>query len=152
MTGELVEILEKLVQAINNDYSFEEVELFINFEDKVNKTVIAAAYSWIYEKLLREYYQKKELKSDSSKSVRILSEEEISTIGLHNYDYILHFYNIGLINNNEFDMIIDQIKLFPEESRSIENLNMLILSVFLDLDDISTPGSRYLLYSSDTIN
>ena len=49
-------------------------------------------------------------------------------------------------------MIIDQIKLFPEESRSIENLNMLILSVFLDLDDISTPGSRYLLYSSDTIN
>jgi uncharacterized protein Smg (DUF494 family) len=152
MTGDLVEILEKLVQAINNDYSFEEVELFINFEDKVNKTVIAAAYSWIYEKLLREYYQKKELKSDPSKSVRILSEEEISAIGLHNYDYILHFYNIGLINNNEFDMIIDQIKLFPEESRSIENLNMLILSVFLDLDDISTPGSRYLLYSSDTIN
>ncbi len=152
MTGELVEILEKLVQAINNDYSFEEVELFINFEDKVNKTVIAAAYSWIYEKLLREYYQKKELKTNTSKSVRILSEEEISTIGLHNYDYILHFYNIGLINNNEFDMIIDQIKLFPEESRSIENLNMLILSVFLDLDDISTPGSRYLLYSSDTIN
>jgi uncharacterized protein Smg (DUF494 family) len=152
MTGELVEILEKLVQAINNDYSFEEVELFINFEDKVNKTVIAAAYSWIYEKLLREYYQKNELKTNTSKSVRILSEEEISTIGLHNYDYILHFYNIGLINNNEFDMIIDQIKLFPEESRSIENLNMLILSVFLDLDDISTPGSRYLLYSSDTIN
>lgn len=152
MTGDLVDILEKLVQAINNDYSFEEVELFINFEDKVNKTVIAAAYSWIYEKLLREYYQKKELKSDPSKSVRILSEVEISAIGLHNYDYILHFYNIGLINNNEFDMIIDQIKLFPEESRSIENLNMLILSVFLDLDDISTPGSRYLLYSSDTIN
>ena len=152
MTGDLVDILEKLVQAINNDYSFEEVELFINFEDKVNKTVIAAAYSWIYEKLLREYYQKKELKSDPSKSVRILSEVEISAIGLHNYDYILHFYNLGLINNNEFDMIIDQIKLFPEESRSIENLNMLILSVFLDLDDISTPGSRYLLYSSDTIN
>ena len=152
MTGELVEILEKIVQAINNDYSFEEVERYINFEDKTNKTVIAAAYSWIYEKLLREFYQKKELKTNTSKSVRILSEDEISSIGLQNYDYILHFYNIGLINNNEFDMIIDQIKLFPEESRSVENLNMLILSVFLDLDDISTPGSRYLLYSSDTIN
>jgi len=152
MTGELVEILEKIVQAINNDYSFEEVELYINFEDKVNKTVIAAAYSWIYEKLLREYYQRKELKSDNGKSFRILSEEEISAIGLQNYNYILHFYNIGLINNNELDMIMEQIKLFPEESRSIENLNILILSVFLDLDDISTPGSRYLLYSSDTIN
>ncbi len=152
MTGELVEILEKIVQAINNDYSFEEVELYINFEDKVNKTVIAAAYSWIYEKLLREYYQRKELKSDNGKSFRILTEEEISAIGLQNYNYILHFYNIGLINNNELDMIMEQIKLFPEESRSIENLNILILSVFLDLDDISTPGSRYLLYSSDTIN
>jgi len=119
MTGELVEILEKIVQAINNDYSFEEVELYINFEDKVNKTVIAAAYSWIYEKLLREYYQRKELKTNTSKSLRILSEEEISAIGLQNYDYILHFYNIGLINNNEFDMLLDQIKLFLEESRSI---------------------------------
>ncbi len=152
MTGDIVEILEKIVQAINNDYSFEEVELYINFEDKVDKTVIAAAYSWIYEKLLREYYQKKELKFDTGKSFRILSEEEISAIGLHNYNYILHFYNIGLVNNNELDIILDQIKLFPEESRSIENLNILILSVFLDLDDISTPGSRYLLYSSDTIN
>jgi uncharacterized protein Smg (DUF494 family) len=152
MTEDLVEILEKIVLAINNDYSFEEVELFINFEDKANKTVIAAAYSWIYEKLLREYYQKKTLKENTSKSVRIFSEEEISSIGLHNYNYILHFYNIGLINNNDMDMILDQIKLFPEESRSIENLNILILSVFLDLDDISTPGSRYLLYSSDTIN
>ena len=152
MVQEIVKMLEKIVQAINNNFSFEEVENTINQEKKIDKNIVAAVYSWIYEKLLREYYQKKQLNSGSSKSFRFFSQEEISAIGMQNYNYILHFYNIGLLNNNEVETIIDQIQIFPEESISIEKINLLILSIFLDIDNISLPGSRYLLYSSDTIN
>jgi uncharacterized protein Smg (DUF494 family) len=115
-------------------------------------TLIAAAYSWIYEKKLRELYLSKALNRQSSKSLRVLSENELYIIGLKNYDYILHFYNIGLVNNSEIEMIIDNIMTFPEEIRTKESINLLILSVILDIDRVSLPGSRYTLYSSDTIN
>ncbi|MCL5029137.1 MAG: DUF494 domain-containing protein [Bacteroidetes bacterium] len=152
MTTELVKILETIVQAINNNFSFEDVEKFIKIDNKFNKTTVAAAYSWIYEKRLRELYRKKELQPKPSESLRILSNDEVTAIGLQNYNYILHFYNIGMLNNNDFELIIDHVKMFPDDERNTDNINLLILSVFLDLEKISTPGSRYMLYSSDTIN
>ncbi len=152
MISELVNILEKIAKGINENYSFEQVENSISYGNNTDKTVIAAAYSWIYEKFLVNSFQKKEMKGNISGGFRILSGEEISQIGMQNYNYLLHFYNIGLLNNNELEMIIDQIKLFPETAINKDSINMLILSVFLDLDNVSLPGSRYLLYSYDTIN
>ena len=152
MSSEIVKVLETIVQAINNNYSFEEVEHSLRLSHKKKKTLIAAAYSWVYEKKMRELYISKALNGHSSKSLRIMSENEASVIGLQNYDYILHFYNIGLININEFEKIIDNIMTVPEEIINKENINLLILSVILDIDRVSLPGSRYTLYSSDTIN
>ncbi|MGD1006738.1 MAG: DUF494 family protein [Ignavibacteriaceae bacterium] len=152
MSSEIVKVLETIVQAINENYSFEDVERSLHLENKKEMTLIAAAYSWIYEKKLRELYLSKALNRQSSKSLRVLSENELYIIGLKNYDYILHFYNIGLVNNSEIEMIIDNIMTFPEEIRTKESINLLILSVILDIDRVSLPGSRYTLYSSDTIN
>jgi hypothetical protein len=152
MSLEIVKVLETIVHAINEDYSFEEVERLLLLENKKNMILIATAYSWIYEKKLRELYISKTLNDQISKSIRIFSENETNIIGLQNYDYILHFYNIGLLNNSEIEMIIDNIMAFPEENRNKESINMLILAVILDIDRVSLPGSRYALYSSDTIN
>jgi uncharacterized protein Smg (DUF494 family) len=152
MSSEIVKVLETIVQAINNNYSFEDVERSLHLTNKKKKTIVAAAYSWIYEKKLRDMYISQTLKHKSSKSIRILSENEASVIGLLNYDYILHFYNIGLLNINEIETVIENIMKFPEEIRTKESINMLMLGVILDIDKVSLPGSRYTLYSSDTIN
>ncbi len=152
MSSEIVKVLENIAQAIDKDYSFEEVEKTIQKGNKLGRGALAAAYSWIYEKKLREMYRLKEMEPDSSKGSRIFSEEEVSTIGLNNYNYILHLRNIGLLTNSELELIIDQINMFPEDERTIDNINLFVLSIFLDLDRTTTPGSRYLLYSSDTIN
>ncbi len=152
MSSEIVKVLENIAMAIDKDYSFEEVEKFIKKGNKLGRNTLAAAYSWIYEKKLREMYRLKEMKPETSKSLRIFSEEEVSDIGLNNYNYLLHLKNIGLIDNDELELIISQIKMFPEEERTKESINIFVLSIFLDLDRTTTPGSRYLLYSSDTIN
>jgi uncharacterized protein Smg (DUF494 family) len=152
MSSEIVKVLETIVLAINKNYSFEDVERSLNLANKKKKTLIAAAYSWIYEKKLRDLYISKTLNHKSSRSFRVLSENEASAIGLQNYDYLLHFYNIGLLNISEIERIIDNIMEFPEDIRNRESINLLILSVILDIDRVSLPGSRYTLYSSDTIN
>lgn len=152
MSSEIVKVLETIVQGIDKDYSFEDIERSLRLPNKKRKTLIAAAYSWIYEKKLRDLYITRELNQHVSKSIRILSENEASIVGLQNYDYILHFYNIGLINSSEIEIIIDNIISFPEKTRTKESINLLMLSVILDIDRVSLPGSRYTLYSSDTIN
>ena len=152
MSSEIVKVLENIAQAIDKNYTFEEVEKFIQKGNKLGRNTLAAAYSWIYEKKIREMYRLKEMEPEKSKSSRIFSDEEVSDIGLNNYNYLLHLKNIGLLDNDELELIIDQINIFPEDERTIENINLFVLSIFLDLDRTTTPGSRYLLYSSDTIN
>ncbi len=152
MSSEIVKVLENIAQAIDKDYSFEEVEKSLQKGNKLGRSTLAAAYSWIYEKKLREIYRLKEMKPKTSESLRVFSDEEVSDLGLNNYNYLLHLKNIGLLDNSELELIIDQIKMFPEEERTRDNINIFVLSIFLDLDKTTTPGSRYLLYSSDTIN
>ena len=152
MIGEIVKIIAKIVQGINKDYSLEQVEIAIKNEEKINKNAVAAAYSWIYEKMMRDIFIEKEMTGQLSHGLRFLNEDEVYEIGLENYNYLLHFYNIGMLNKKEFNTIIEQMKLFPEGLINEENINILILSMFLDMDNYSLPGSRNLLYSSDTIN
>ena len=86
------------------------------------------------------------------RSFRILSGEEIDQIGLKNYNYLLHFYNKGIISNSDLELIMEQIKLFGGDEVSFEQLTLLILSLFLELNNFTLPGSRAILYSSDLIN
>ena len=152
MIGEIVKIIAKIMQGINNNYSLEQVERSIKRESKIDKSAVAAAYSWIYEKIMKDTFYRSEKSMNPSAGIRFLTEEEISEIGLENYNYLLHFYNIGMLNQKELIKLIEQLKLFPESTVKEENINILILSMFLDMDNYSLPGSRNLLYSSDTIN
>ena len=152
MVTEIVEVLAKITELKNKNISEEEIAETIQRESTYNKNVIAAAYSWLHEKYNQNYYLRLNRNSSESKSLRILSHEEGQQIGLKNYNYLLHFYNIGLLTNNDLEEIIEELKLFPEDAIEIENINLLILSMFLDLDRLTLPGSRHLLYSTDKIN
>ncbi|MGA7723393.1 MAG: DUF494 family protein [Ignavibacteriaceae bacterium] len=152
MSSKIVKVLETIVEAVKENYTFEEMERTVCIENKKNTSLIATAYSWIYEKKLRELFQSKTLNRQTSKSFRVLSENETYKIGLQIYDFLIHFFNIGLLNNIDIEMILENIMKFPEDSRNKESINLLILYVILDIDRVSIPGSRYTLYSSDTIN
>ncbi len=152
MVAEIVEVLAKITEMKKNNISEDEVAETIHKETKYNKNVIAAAYSWLHEKQDQNIHLKTVKNNYESKSLRILSNDEKQQIGLKNYNYLLHFYNIGLLTNNDFEEIIEELKFFPEETIEPENINLLILSMFLDLDKLTLPGSRQLLYSTDNIN
>jgi uncharacterized protein Smg (DUF494 family) len=152
MVTEIVEILAKITEMKNKNISEDEAAETIRKESKYNKNVIAAAYSWLHEKYKHNYNLKLFRHNSESKSVRILTNEEQRKIGLKNYNYLLHLYNIGLLTNDDFEEIMEELKLFPEDAIETERINFLILSTFLDLDKLNLPGSRHLLYSTDKIN
>ena len=134
VVAEIVEVLAEITEMKKKNISENEVAETIQSKSKYNKNVIATAYSWLQEKFNQNHKLRLHRNSPESKSLRILSNEEVRQIGLKNYEYLLHYYNIGLLTNNDFEEIIEELKLFPEDTIEPENINLLILSMFLDLD------------------
>lgn len=152
MISKIVDALVKVREKINEKNIKDEKIENLKLAKHYNKNIIAAAYSWIYEKNQREKEFENTIPKEQRKGIRIYSKEEINKIGIKNYDYLLHFYNIGLLTHLEFDYILDELKILPIENIDIYQINVLLLSLYLDLEKLTLPGSRLMLHSSDTIN
>jgi hypothetical protein len=59
---------------------------------------------------------------------------------------------VGLLDPLDVDLLVEQMTMFPEEKVSKDDINWIILFSLVDFDAEVLPGSRVLLYSSDTIN
>lgn len=151
MTSDLVDVLVKIAEGIHLNYSFNEVlkSIYKN-KDEYSENMIAAAYSWIYEKSLRNLINVSENKSETS--FRMLHDNEINLIGRENIKKIITLQNIGLLTNQDINKILNQLEMIPEVFTRESNFDLLILSLFFDSGGKLTPGSRQVLYSSDTIN
>ena len=124
----------------------------LTVENRYNKNILATAFSWIYEKTIRDIDESENDNENLTNGKRIFSEDENILFGTENFNYLLHLNNIGLLTNPDLEIIIEEIKLFPRELINIESINVIIISLFLEVNSLTLPGSRLLLYSSDTIN
>jgi hypothetical protein len=151
MVSEIVEVIVRVFEGIKKENSLQDVEKLLPNGNIYHKNIIPAAYSWIYDKSVRDSINK-EISVTADSGFRILSNEEKYLFGEEIEKYLMHLYNIGLLNNNDIDKIVVQMQLFPENAKNLDNINLLILSLFFDTEKKSLPGSRYILYSSDTVN
>lgn len=142
MVTDIVDVMAKISKGINNNVSADEVAKSIKKEKIYKENIVAAAFSWVFEKKQREISSGQQGVWNKNNSSRFLSSEEMDSIGLKNYNHLLNLYNTGLINNNDFELIIDQIKVFPEDVISIDQINILILSLYLNVENVMPPGSR----------
>jgi len=151
MRNRLTEVLSKLLDGLAKDTSLEQVELHLLKKKKFDKSLVATAYSWIYDKIAaNKTGYNPGIKS--SLGMRIFSEDELHIIGMNNYNRLLKLFNIGLLTNADIDTIMEQIFFFPEFPLSENEMNFLILNSIIDVDKLTAPGSRKLLYLSDKIN
>lgn len=155
MQEQLIEILSKILNGITtNNYSLDEIEKKILKNKKYKRSTVATAYSWIYDKLFANTVKAKNA-GETTKSFRLLSNDEIEMIGLENYNHLLKLYNVGLLLYEDMDLIINQLLLhsdFFKYKISTNEINLLILSSLFLMDSNTLPGSRMLLYLSDRIN
>lgn len=152
MVTEIVNLLADIFENLDGTRSLDKAADDISISKKYNKNILATAFSWIYEKSIRDIGEASVRSSMISNSKRIFSDEEKTLVGTENFNYLLHLNNIGLLTNNDLEIIIEELKLFPRELINTEAINVIIISLFLEVNTLTLPGSRLLLYSSDTIN
>lgn len=152
MTTKVVEVLAKILDGLNKNYSLEDVNDILNKEKKFDKQTVSAAFSLVYEKIATNRILKDLDNKNSKNGVRILNAEEIEEIGLEYYNYLIHLQNIGLIEYSDLEVLIEQILMFPTQKITLEDINWLVLVSLVDYDSKILPGSRVTLFSTDTIN
>lgn len=152
MVTEIVTLLTDIFENLDKTSSLDKAINDLSVNNRYNKNILATAFSWIYEKTIRDLGEVAEHHEFVTKGKRIFSEEEKLLFDTENSDYLLHLNNIGLLTNLDLEIIIEELKLFPHELINTESINVIIISLFLEVNTLTLPGSRLLLYSSDTIN
>jgi uncharacterized protein Smg (DUF494 family) len=152
MTSKIVEVLAKILEGLGNNSSIEEVNRSLMKNKQFDKQILGIAFSLIYDKVLSKkmHLKAKEIKKKSS--TRFLSDSEKETLGIDNYNYLLHLVNVGLLEIENLEIILDQIAIFPESRVTRREINWVILLSLVEFDSEVLPGSRMLLYTSDTVN
>ena len=152
MTAKIVEVLAKILEGLGNDHSLEEVTTLLKLNKEYDEQIVSAAFSLVFDKVLANKFGINKKRNAKRKNFRILSNDEVSLIGILNYNYIQHLVNIGLLEPLDVELLIDQVTAFPDEKISKEDINWMILFPLVDFESEILPGSRVLLYSSDRIN
>ncbi|HET54654.1 MAG TPA: DUF494 family protein [Ignavibacteria bacterium] len=152
MTNKIVEVLVKILDSLNKNYSMDEVGAILKKEKIYDSKTVGVAFSLVFDKVLTNKLKEISNRKAASKKFRILDPEEIEIIGKDNYNYLIHLVNVGLVNNNDLEMILEQIMMYPKETISKDDINWIILISLIDFNTDILPGSRVLLYSSDIIN
>jgi uncharacterized protein Smg (DUF494 family) len=150
MSNEIVEIFTDIIDTLNETATYK--DLSKKLKKKSNRGVAATAYSWIYDKILATKFSENVLKAGDEKNFRFFSPAEINALGSENINYLLKLFNLGFITKKELEQVMEQLKVFPDGEISKEQISWIVLSSFFEINNVTLPGSRLLLYSSDTIN
>jgi uncharacterized protein Smg (DUF494 family) len=151
VNSELVDILSAILEGIIVDSPIDKIEKYLYKNKRFDTQTVATAYSWIYDKMISNL-EKINRGEIVTSSVRILSDEEIDAIGMDNYNRILKLMNAGLLTPLDIDNIIKSIEYLPLDRISNEDLNYMVLASLFEINRITLPGSRLLLYLSDKVN
>ncbi|MCK5087402.1 MAG: DUF494 family protein [Melioribacteraceae bacterium] len=152
MTAKIVEVLAKILDGLNKNNSLEEVNKILLKEHQFDKQTLSAAFSLVYDKVLSGKVSNDKSKNIEKRNIRILASEEKESVGIENYNYLVHLQNVGLLDTADFELVLEQLMLFPDDIVTREDINWIILVSLVDFNSKILPGSRVLLYSSDTIN
>jgi hypothetical protein len=75
MVSEIVEVIVKVFEGIKEENSLLDVEKLLPTGVIYHKNIIPAAYSWIYDKSVRDNLRNKEINLAAESGFRILSNE-----------------------------------------------------------------------------
>ena len=150
MNTKVVEVLAQILDGLNKNRSLEDVNSKITNENKFDKQTVSAAFSLVYDKILNSSGGK--IIDEKKKNFRLLNEEEIESIGMEYYNYLMHLQNIQLLDSDDIEMLLEQILLFPKLTLTFEDINWMILVSLVEYNTKILPGSRVILYATDKIN
>ncbi len=152
MKPKIVEVLAKILESLSTNSSLEEVNKSLLKSKEYDEQTLSIAFSLVYDKILLKRMHPSGVEDKEVSGIRFLTNEEKDILGIDNYNYLIHLTNVGLIDINHLEAILEQVTYYPESKITKKDLNWLVLLSLVDFDSDVPLGSRVLLYTSDSVN
>ncbi len=149
MNERIIEIILYLVNQIRKDIPIESIDVKGLASDGYTDAEIGMAFSWIAD---RAVFGTEGEATKPSKSFRILHESERMLFRTEAYGYLLLMIEIGLLNEAEFEMIINRAQIAGYQGLGVAEAKELVSSLLAESGDVSFGGSRLMLNSHDTVH
>lgn len=149
------DILSNIINGISENKPLEEIEKKLQSSKYYNTSAVAAAYSWIFDRIMANLLIKdvEEEPAEKNKiSRRFYSKEETDRLGAENLNHLFRLKNFGLLTHKDINHIVEWLSLSPIDHLTKYELNLVILGMLLENKQIVPPGSRTNLFLNDQVN
>lgn len=148
--GRIIEIIVHLLREMSSNKNLNEDQVTKLKGMGYTQNEINAAFSWIYDKFgtREKLFQQK---SFASKSHRVLHHLEKQLISPEAFGYLIQLKELGLINDDEIEVIIEKILISRISKINLEDMKLFVASILFELDDNFMPR-QIMLSSNDTIH
>lgn len=152
MQEKVIEIIVYLVTEMRMRKELGEIDISTLSERGYTQTEISTAFSWLVDKMQLGDALITQAEPTSPHSRRFFHHAERSAISLEGQGYLLQLRELGLVNDMDFEQVMDRIMLAGFGEVSIDHVKMLIASVMFSYEDRESGGMRMMLTASDTIH
>ncbi len=149
MNERIIEIILYLINQIRKDIPIESIDVKGLASNGYTDAEIGMAFSWIAD---RAVFGTEADATRSPRSFRILHETERMLFRTEAYGYLLLMMQIGLLNEGEFEMIINRAQHGGYQALGVPEVKELVSSLLAESGDVSFGGSRLMLNSHDTVH
>ncbi len=148
MRTNVIDLIIQMVRMIRSGESIRDLDAK-KFSD-ASKSEASAAYSWILQKV-ESGQLSSQAKKQSNRQLRILHAAERTIISTEAYGYLIELFNIGIIDHDAMERIIENAMMNNFEKIGIDRMKELVAKLVFGSGEKSRPGGIYLS-GGETIN
>lgn len=146
MRNNIVDLIVHLARRIRLGEGLNEIKP----EDlkNYNKSEVSAAYSWILQKYSSN---NRDFVTRPEDNHRVLHYAERMLISPEAYGYLLELVNIGIIDQEAMEGIIERVMFHSSERITVDKVKKIIASYLFEYDS-STKGQSSFLSGNESVN
>ncbi len=149
MNERIIEIILYLVNQVQHDTPIEFVDVNRLSADGYTDAEIGAACCWLVDHAV---FSSPDRSGEDRHGFRILHESERLLFQPEAYGYMLQLREIGLMNETQFETILNRAQVTGLRALSIADVKALIGTLLAESSDMEFGGSRLMLNSHDTVH
>lgn len=162
----VIEIIVFLLAEIRLNKQLADIDLKPLTKQGFSQSEISTAFSWLFDKIAASSMEQApvvlattftpEGNVETSRSYadgpyRVYHEAERNIIAVEAQGYLLQLRELGLLSDNELEMVIDRIMMSGVPAVTLLEMKELVAAMVFDFDDSTRMGSRLMLNASDRI-
>ncbi len=151
MHERIVEIILFLVNELKSNKQLSEVDVSMLSQNGYTQSEISTAFSWLFERMSVGEPQFSPGKPAES-SHRLLNDQEKLVIQTDAFGYLLQCQQLGLINNNDIELVIERIMAAGFSSVGMSEMKSFVAGLLFGLDNPPNAGGNIVLGNNDTIH